>query len=350
MKHTNKNNKKQKQKQTRKKRGGGLKDVLYKYSIGEKRAEIIPQAKSIYEGFRKGYGIGGIGGWTDFAWDNGSNEYLLKVRLSDIILWHPVRGPGERAQAGLKTTSRANSMYDVLINSISEQKNPSLPVVTFSSTNPLTYNQLNTINEMKSDDTIKICPVNISNNLTKTDKTQIDSLSNRLVMLNRHLTKATDIKSLRAVRHVLESNQRALQNILYKNEEYKQYFLVLSGQGRLQSIIEAVRKANISPDNFYIKLTCKDIYLDICNVLLKIHNNWVENGDFNDERHEVYVDGNYIPMEKMHLAFSCSRNRSKLDTLCYAEYNSGTVPKENMGCSTIYDYTKRIPLSRYYSK
>jgi hypothetical protein len=354
-KSCNKNKITKKNKQTRKKRGAGGLDVLRKYTIGEKRKELVSQAKSIYDGFREGYGIGGIGGWTDFAWDNGSNEYLVTVRLSDIILWHPVRGPGERAQAGEKTTTRANSMYDVLMNSISTEKNPSLPTVTFSSKNPLTYNQLNKVNDMQSDDTVKICPVNISTNINAADKELIDNLSEEIVTLNKNKnlltktktisTKTTTIRS-RAINHEIEQKQKQLQNLLYKNEEYRQYFLVLSGQGRLQAIIEAVKKANIPPDTFYIRLTCKNIYLDICNVLLKIHNTWVEKGDFDDERHEVYIDGNYIPMKKVHLAFSCSRNRNKLDTLCYAEYNSGAVPSQNMGCSTIYDYTKRIPLSR----
>jgi hypothetical protein len=345
LRHKNKKNK-----QTMKKRGSGFKDVLYKYTFGEKCAELIPQARSIFQGFREGYGIGGIGGWTDFAWDNGSNEYLLTIPLSSIILWHPVRGPGERSQASLRTTIRANSIYNVLMNSISYQKNPSLPTITYSSKKPLTYSQLNNINDMSSDDIIKICPVNISSSFSDADKKQIDDLSNEIVNLNIRLKNQANSNSIRAIKYFIDLKQKELQNLLYKNEEYKQYFLVLSGQGRLQAIIEAVKRANIPPDTFYIRLTCKDIYLDICNVLLKIHNKWVENGDFDDERHEVYIDGRYVPMEKLHLAFSCSSKRSRLDTLCYAEYNSGTVQNENMGCKDIYDYSKRIPLCRYFTK
>ncbi len=347
-------NKNSKNIKTRRKRGGtGLVDVLYKYTLGEKRSELISQSKTIFEGFRKGYGIGGIGGWTDFAWDNGGKEYLLTVRLSDIILWHPVRGPGERSQAGVKTTARANSMYEALMNSISTQQdqNPDLPVVTFSSTNPLTYAQLNNINDMKSDDTIKICPINISNNLSAKDKEEIDMLSSELSELNKkNKHSLSRPQTMRAINQIKQIKQKQLQDLLYKNEDYAQYFLVLSGQGRLQAIIEAVKRANIPPDSFFIRLTCKNIYLDICNVLLKIHNDWVENGYFKDERHEVYIDGNYVPMDTIHLAFSCSKYRNNLDTQCYAEYNSGNVPNENMGCSGIYDYTKRIPLSRYLTK
>ena len=59
LRHKNKKNK-----QTMKKRGSGFKDVLYKYTFGEKCAELIPQARSIFQGFREGYGLGGIGGGT----------------------------------------------------------------------------------------------------------------------------------------------------------------------------------------------------------------------------------------------------------------------------------------------
>jgi hypothetical protein len=335
---------------SRKKIGSGLGDVIYKYTLGEKSKEIIPQAKSIYEGYIQGYGVGGIGGWTDFAWENGRDEQLLTMRLSDIMLWHPVRGSGEREQAGRKTTSRAESTYNVLMNSMSEVKNPEIQTVTFSRKRPLTSEEMNKIPEMSSDDGIKVCPININNTESEADQAEIDRLTQSITDLDESLKTATNSNSIRAIKGLKETNSDLLQNLLYKNETYKQIFLVLSGQGRLQALIEAVRKANIPPDTFFIQLSCKSVFLDICNVLIKIHNSWVKRGDFNDERHEIYINGNYTPMDELKLAFSCSKNRSRLDTQCYSNYKTGNTTSDNMGCANVYDYSSRIPLSRFLSK
>lgn len=314
--------------------GSGILDVVKKYTVGEKRAELIPQMKSIYEGLAKGYGITGIGGWTDFAWDNGGSSYLLTVPLASIILWHPVRGKGERAQAGPKTTQRADSMYNVLINAMNETKDPSLPVITYSRKHPLTFAQLNSINGMASDDNIKISPVNILDNTTP----EIDQQISEINLIKDHIENPdTSENGKRILRFNLNKLNDELQDMLYK-QKYSQYFLVLSGQGRLQAIIEAVKNARIPPDQFFIQLECKDIYLDICNVLIKIHNDWVSEGLFEDTRHEMYIDGQYIPMSELNLAFSCSKYRNKKDTECYVEYKNVNKSSENVPCSNIYNY------------
>ena len=347
--------KKKSNKQNRSKKNIGgehFGQTIYKYTLGEKRKEIIPQVQSIVKGIREGYGVGGIGGWTDFAWDNGGTEYLLTVPLSSVILWHPVRGEGEREQAGAKTTKRANETYKVLMNSLSETKDSNIPIVTYSLQNPLTFEQIDTIPEMASNDAIRICPVDINDNMS--DKEEIDRYTERVVSLQKRFSDGsiTRDSTLRALNNQINSDTNNLQNLLYKNEEYKQYFLVLSGQGRLQAIVEAVKKTNISPDDFYIRLACKDIYLDICNVLLKIHNTWVREGKFNDSenRHEVYFNGSYIPMTELPFAFSCSKNRSKNDTLCFSKYYTNNVRSNNMGCADVYDYTSRVPFTRYLTR
>jgi hypothetical protein len=361
IKNISKKNKFRKRKQTKKQKyskrkigGETFGEIMYKYTLGPKRNEIIPQATSIVQGISKGYGLGGIGGWTDLAWENGGDEYLVTVPLSLIILWHPVRGKGERAEAGEKTTKRANETYKVLMNSLSEQPDESIPTITYSRQKPLTAQQINTIPQMNSNDTIKVCPINI--NYNKNEMGNINEYADKITnletsekdILNTKTTDPTKTTRIEAVGNMLQKNISELQDLLYKNEAYAQYFLVLSGQGRLQAIIEAVKNANISPDNFYIRLSCKNIYLDICNVLLKIHNDWVEAGDFDDERHYMYFNGEYHPMTKLDLAFSCSKTRSRKDTLCYAKYKSGKVLKQNLGCSDIYNYS--IPFSRYFSQ
>jgi hypothetical protein len=342
--------KSKKQNRTKKDIGGeNIGQTIYKYTFGEKRKEIVPQIKAIVKGVKEGYGLGGIGGWTDFAWNNGGTEYLLTVPLSSVILWHPVRGEGEREQAGAKTTKRADETYKVLMNSLSETKDDSIPTVNYSRKKPLTFEQIDTIPEMASNDAIRICPVDIND--TMSDKEEIDKYTRRIVSLQQKKSDGsiTRDSTLRALNNQINADTGNLQDLLYKNDAYKQYFLVLSGQGRLQAIIEAVKRANISPDDFYIRLACKDVYLDICNVILKIHNTWVREGQFNDRRHDVYFNGKYIPMTELPFAFSCSKNRSKNDTLCFSKYYTNTVTS-NMGCSDVYDYTSRIPLSRYFTR
>lgn len=344
-----------KHKKSRRKFGGEhWTETAWKYTMGEKRKEIVPQVQSIVQGVREGYGLGGIGGWTDLAWDNGGAEYLLTVPLSSIILWHPVRGPGERAQAGVKTTKRADETYKVLMNSLSSTRNPDIPVVTYSRQKPLTFQQIDTIPEMASNDAIKICPVNIKNNDDDADEEMIRTYANGIdgipTTINKLGYQSKTASRIRQLENIKTTYINTLQNLLYRNNKYEQYFLVLSGQGRLQAIIEAVKNANIPPNQFFIKLVCKDIYLDLCNTLIKIHNSWVRKGDFNDSehRHDVYFNGEWIPMEELPLAFSCSKNRSKKDTECFSKYYTGNVRSKNMGCSDIYDY--RIPYTRYFTE
>lgn len=310
-------------------------ELLYKYTLGDKRKEILPQLQSILEGYLQGYGIGGIGGWTDFAWDNGTNEHTIKVRLSDIVLWHPVRGEGiERGQAGPKTTQRAESMYQALMSKS----------VTHSHRKPLTMEQLNRVPNMASDDSIKICPIN-SSNASNTNTAQVYSAEIESLKTQRLLETTKDPEK-RAIDGLVTKKYHDLQDLLYQNGNYQQHFLILSGQGRVQAIIEAVRKANIDPTHFYIKMVCRDVYLDICNVLVRIHNYWVSRGDFNDERHQVYMNGQYVPMGVLKSAFSCAQIRRLLDTQCFTRYTNNLNTSENMGCSDIYNYTDKIPLSR----
>ena len=67
-------------------------------------------------------------------------------------------------------------------------------------------------------------------------------------------------------------------------------------------------------------------------------------GYLNHHIHVQRVDIQFLPNK------TCSKNRSKLDTMCYAKYNNHEETKENMGCADVYDYTSRIPLSRYLTR
>lgn len=337
--------------------GANIFDLIRKYTSGPKRVELGAQVSAIVEGIVDGYGLGGVAGWTDFAWKNGhKDERLMDVRLSDLILWHPVRGEGiERAEAGPKTTARSRAMADAL----------RAGTVTYSREAPLTYAQLDAIPLMKSDDPVLICPVNsirkeveesepvqtlireiaivldgikvIENRLEEDDTLSDDPfLSSNLILMTpeqRQEAKTT----LRLAEQKRNELFAQLQDLLY--QDYKQYFLILSGQGRIQAIIEAVKDANIPPDTFWIRLTCKSIYVDLCNTLLQIHNRDVRLGRFSDPRHEVWVDGRYVPMTEVPLAFSCAKFRFKNDTTCYARYMAEDPERRHhLKCADIYKY------------
>jgi hypothetical protein len=330
-------------------------EYVSKYAPGgAKFAEIGPQVQSIVSGFYEGYGLGGVGGWTEFAWKNGKLEVLRTVPLSKLILWHPVRGEGvERAEAGPKTTERANAVGDA----IHAQR------VTYTQDNPLTYEQIDSIPGMRSNDPIVICPVNtISRTMLETPDVQrrileISILSDDIASIESSLSESIeiredDIEEMQREIDRLSSERnkklRALQSVLFR--EYDQSFLVLSGQGRAQAIIEATRATGVSPDEFFMSLRCRDVHLDICNVLIKIHNDYVRSGKFRDESHNVYVNGRYVPMEEIPLAFSCARGRLINDTACFTRFNHDTSSPytSKLKCSDIYHY--EVPLSKWLTK
>lgn len=337
---------------------GGPLDVLWKYTLGPKRKELGAQLADIVSGVWRGYGLGGIGGWTDFAWDHGMNLLKVTVPLSSLILWHPVRGPGERAEAGVKTTQRSEAFARVLRNSLlaPEARDPSVPVVTFTRDHPLTYEQLNRMPEMRSDDIVKVCPVNITPREFDDDVRQrsehIESLWDRIHALENapEVTRRTT-NQLRALTIEVHDFETQLADILYHHESTQQHFLILSGQGRIQAMFEAVRAAGIDPSTVFLRVDQKNVYLDICNALISIHNMWVREGKFDDERHHVWVQdasgGRYMKMGELGHAFSCSRYRSKVDTRCLARYRSGHAKSKFMGCRDIYGY--EIPVERTFT-
>lgn len=344
--------------------GESLLSTVYKYTFGPKLYELPEQTRSVVNGFYQGYGLGGVGGWTDFAWQNGKHEMLRTVPLSKLILWHPVRGEGvERAEAGPKTTERANAVRDAL----------RARSVTHSLENPLTYEQLNSIPGMKSNDPVVICPVNtIRRDVTESPDVQrqireIDVLSEDIKEMEHRLSQTNglsqtpmgasleDDEEMNELQREIDRlsadrNQklRALQSILFR--DYDQSYLVLSGQGRAQAIIEATRDAGVSPNEFFMSLRCRDIHLDICNVLIKIHNDYVRQGQFRDERHNVYINGRYMPMEEIPLAFSCARGRLINDTTCFTRFNHDTSSPYSgkLKCNDIYHY--EVPLTKWLTK
>jgi hypothetical protein len=292
--------------------GGGLEFI----TDPAKRTELIDQLKLGLIGFSKGYGITGILGWAGHVWNQrfnkGQNDgiYQMVVPLSSLILWHPVRGPGERGAAGAKTTDRKN----VVLNGILQGE------ISYTRKKPFNSLQWNTMPIMRSTEEIQTVPVHFVNEDARiqSSKMVLNELAGRIQTASKQLTKR--------ILQVEYNKKMDLLNTLLKQKEVHPGFLIMAGQGRIQGVVEAVREAqelgyDINPDDFWIKIDVGDIPVEGCNILLDIHNYYIQSGMFGDDRHKVWANGRYVTISETPIAFSCRKNTSVKDLPCYTKYD-----------------------------
>lgn len=288
--------------------GGGLEFI----TDPKKRTELADQLKLAISGFSKGFGITGILGWAGSVWNERYNKdrnegiYNLVVPLSSLILWHPVRGSGEREASGKKTTDRKNAVLEKLMNS----------EISYSQKKPFNSKQWNEIKDMNSTEEIQTIPVKFVE-----ENEDIRLKKEEIVKKNESLKQAADARAERVLSMQLNNLIDELDALIKKNRKENTGFLILAGQGRIQAILEAVREAGINQDDFWLNVGVGDIPVQGCNILLDIHNYYIETGMFNDDRHKVWKNGNYVNINSKPVAFSCRKNITKKDLICYSKYD-----------------------------
>lgn len=306
-------------------KGGG---AWWKF-LWEKPSELSSQLELFSKSYDKGHGIttlASIGNWIQ---QYGTNPRTMLIPLSKIILWHPVRGQSERATAGAKTTARANSMKQYFETRKTESR-VELSEAVFA-----------TIPNMGSSDaisTIKVTPLIADIRRYVRDKIKsvpaysrgtrsvIRKLKNQVNSRKTGLTKRTP--------SFLKEFKKG--NKPYSSSE--PFFLVSSGQGRLQAVKEAATELGMDFDTIFVETQVYDVPRNLCSLFIVLGNEYREEGSFQDPRHST--DNLIMPA-----AETCRKDGSVTDDMLsmYREISYDNVGRK-------YFNTERLNPSNYNSE
>ena len=279
---------------TRKQIGGGPWHTF----LLEKSSEIPDQAKLFFRSGEKGHGLTTLASIGNWIHTYGTAPTLQTVPLSKIILWHPVRGASERKNAGEKTTRRKEA-----VNAYFRTVNTSEPI-------HLTEPVLTTIPNMGSSDpmsAIKVTPLlsDVRKFVKHATKKPTYSMPTRAVIANllRTINERKATLTTRALGNVEPSKTtrkrftklhyyddiRALPHIISSDP----FYIVSSGQGRLQAIKEAILETGVDPDNVLIDLIVYNVPRNLCSLFLITGNEYRKDGFFANDRH--ILDNKLLP-------------------------------------------------------
>ncbi len=279
---------------SKQKGGGGFWQFLI-----EKPGEIPKQAQLFLRSWQKGHTITTIPSIGNWIHSYGVNPQSRFVPLNRIILWHPVRGASEREQAGAKTSARTQSMIDYFRSLNNESQNTEIR---------LTEKVFSSIPTMKSSDPISAIQVTpilegvyqnvktsaLTNKNKRRDRTRIRDLKTQMNM------KQLDLERTLEGPRKYASSQTIPKDMPVYNSEGP-YFLVSSGQGRLQGIKEAVAELGLDASRIFIELFVYDVPRNLCNLFIIVGNEFREDGFFDDARHRT--DKLWLPT-----ALSCTKD------------------------------------------
>ena len=310
--------------------GGGLEFIL----DPKKRTEILDQLGLCLKNQLKGYGLTGALGWAGHVWNQryevqGKKEYIQTIAISKLILWHPVRGKGEREAAGTKTDQRREAVKWAIRNGRGKSG--------YTQTHPFCADDWNEIQQRNADDSVYLNeegkPVYIMKSTEEIyvvpthfvlDTKKIQELKTDISHLVAEMDKNRHSKDrqlfLQLSSQYKETMARLSATIKRTNRKSTK-FLILAGQGRVQAVIEAIRELKINPDTFFIKCYAGSVPVEGCNILLDIHNDYIEEKLFDDERHYVYDQKKWKPMEVKPVAYSCASVPNERDIECWTRYS-----------------------------
>lgn len=246
----------------------------------EKPGELPAQLALFKRSWNKGHSISTLASIGNWIQEHGVSPKVVMVPLSKITLWHPVRGASERGPAGIKTTTRKNNMVAYLNKFKDSSEKISLTEDIFAS-----------IPDMKSDDaisTIKVTP--LLGDTRRYLKQKIGTAVNKRATRSKISTLKEAIITRKAQRALTSSPDRVsfIVNVpsgLKSYESPEPFFLVSSGQGRLQAIKEAANELGVDSSRIMIQTTVYDVPRNLCSLFVVTGNEYRKDGYFSDPRH-----------------------------------------------------------------
>lgn len=329
MKRTRRNFKQRRQRRQRTRRirghsgGGGLYDFII-----NKPSEIPAQATLFWKSFMKGFGITTIAQIGNKVREHGIVVDSRLAPLSQIVLWHPVRGSIERALAGAKTTMRKEGVKAYL-----RSRDLSEPIL-------LTTAVMATVPALASTDTIDALYVipqlqverDMMSSLIKKPENQIatrETIESIRAQIDEKVSTAS--VKLRSKPHFYKRcNEAPPCAVKFPLRDSNPFYLISSGQGRIQAIKEAVTELDMDPAGVSVELTIIQLNRNLCNLFIMVGNEFRLDGDFNDPRHED--DSPLIPTPG-----SCNPSGTSIEDVLslfneeHVEWNKRAATVKSMG-------------------
>ena len=249
--------------------------------ILKKPSEIPAQAALFWKSFMKGFGLKTIAEIGNKVREHGIVIGTTLVPLSHIVVWHPVRGPGERSSVTSKMSARKEE-----IKSFFTRRSLGEPIV-------LDTAAFDTMSNMKSSDTIDALYV------TPQLQVERDTMSKLIKKPENRIATRETIASIKTIiKSKITDSKRSKEPHFYKRckeirpcpvkfplRTSEPFCLISSGQGRVQAIKEVVAELRIVPSQVLLELTILKLHRNLCNLFVMVGNEFRLDGDFDDSRH-----------------------------------------------------------------
>ena len=250
--------------------------------IIEKPREIPEQAKLFFRSYQSGHRITTLASIGNWIHKYGKNPSSLLIPLNKILLWHPVRGNSERADASTKTTLRKEEM----IKYFETDEQPYYY---------LTNEVLNTIPSMGSSDSISsIRVIPLLNTVVEHIKEKLkENPANITFTRSLILSIQSDLITKKRL-HTDNNFRKGAVFYPYNNSDdipklnlIDEYYIISSGQGRVQAIKEAAIEFGIDPQHIFLEITIYDIERNLCSLFSITGNEYRKDKYFEDPRHSL---------------------------------------------------------------
>jgi hypothetical protein len=258
----------------------------------DKRAEIPAQIEKLIKEWASGHPMLSIG-------RSGRPSGNRLVPLNKIILFHPVRGPTERATAGAKTTKRK----EVVINYL--RAHASEPRIEFTTELVNSDESLEALRSVDPIDAVMITPLlqyerDLVHSLQKRSEFSFPTRATIQEIDNQVKGKVAELRSMyEGHGEISKTAYQKMTKLHYPKRsdtvplftQVDPFFVISSGQGRLQAIKEAVDELELNPTKIFIEVRLMAVERNMCGLFVIIGNEFRTAGEFSDMRH---VYDNYI--------------------------------------------------------
>lgn len=249
--------------------------------ILQKPREIPAQAALFWKSFMKGFGLTTIAQIGNKVREHGIVIGTKLVPLSQIVVWHPVRGPGERSSVTSKMSSRKEEIKSFFSK------------VSFGEPIVLDTAAFDTMSNMKSSDTIDALYIIPQVQIER------DTMSQLIRKPENQIATRKTIESIKTIiKSKITDSKRSKEPHFYKRckeirpcpvkfpkRNSEPFYLISSGQGRVQAVKEVVSELRMDPSQVLLELTIIKLNRNLCNLFVMVGNEFRLDGDFDDSRH-----------------------------------------------------------------
>jgi hypothetical protein len=307
----------------------------YDYFSSGKYKELPASLAYFASEWRKGHGPLTIPKlWMTAQKGQPTGEMKL-LPLSEILLFHPVRGASERETAGAKLNARRDAVKayltahkdDERINISDDVINRDIPLM--KSTDPMDATIITPLLQLERNIVLKLLKKYPRATRAAIAKVK-EEIEKEIADYNASITAGvvpshTTLNRLRRNRekvHFPLHMEPLYEGKIPEKTGMHPFYFCTSGQGRLQAIKEAALEAGVDPSKIFVEMRMMRVNRHLCNLLIIVANEFRIDGEFSDPRHAL--DNYIIPMAK-----SCNPAGPQLEDILslYQEMSLGPENK-----------------------